>query len=332
MTNRTHQQSAQYISAFASECPDAFLQGSSHVNVVQRLLKALSRSATQWTQGQSPKHDLNVLVSLPRVCLLPQTMYGIGRQSSPLLLIPSKNTNADALNSLASVFGGPPPTVTQTATSQGEMIDDSQPSGISDRTKAEAAAARALYALYYSYNDSLFANLVDHANIVALPDKSLAALNLISSLANAEWDDLPIENRYIESAIPTSTALLPSEDKLKSLLPAAARPADIVARSGIEALLQSPTREHVFPFLLRPAQVFAHLVGGRGDPESNAYKIAMGKWDCLLLVHKQLHQRVSEGRGDDQAKMLLSATSDRVREGAWGDQSQAGGHVASLDL
>lgn len=326
--------SAQYMASYALNCPDAFLNDAEQPVVLQRLSKAFSISANQWAQGQSPKHDLNVLVSLPRISLLPQSHLGTGRLSSPAFLIPCRSTNADALNSIARILHGPQSNE-DTAKTSAVSTPLTHESGSSHypfpSTDNEAAAARALYALYCMHHDNFISALVEHADIVALPEKALAALNVICSVASAVWAPLPVDNSFSKTNPPTSTSQLPSESKLASLV-SSTRPRAQVAPSGIEALLQSPARESVFPFLLRPPQTFTHLVGGRGDPESNVYKIAMAKWDCLLLVQRKLAEAVERGRGGPQAGMLLSAIQDRAQEGPWGSQSHAGGQVASLEL
>ncbi|KAL9083833.1 MAG: hypothetical protein Q9159_005558 [Coniocarpon cinnabarinum] len=322
--------SAQYMSTYVFEYPNAFLRDQIQPAVLQRLSRALSISAGQWAQGQSPKHDLNVLASLPRVSLLPQMGMGVGRHSTPLLLVPCKNTSADALNTLATIFRGPQSSLKASSAASSEL--SVQPPSYLVEDDAEAAAARAIFYVYHAYHDSLFSDLIDHANIVAIPDKALAAFNVISSIAEANWPPLPRENRFSESSPPIDLSCLPSEAKLISLLPSVSQAPRQLAASGIEALLQSPIRERVFPFLLKPAQTFTHLVGGRGDPESNAYKVATGKWDCLILVQKRLAELEGMGEGNEQTRSLLAAIADRVQEGVWGSQSQAGGYVASLEL
>lgn len=327
--------SAHYIATFASYCPDAFVEEASKLGVLPRLSRGLSISANQWAQGQSPKHDLSVLVSLPRVSLLPQVQLGAGRQSSPALLVPCKNTDADALNSLGWMFQGPPlsETPAQTSTAETPLSEEPKSPLFTSWTDSnEAAAARALFSLYLAYHDDFFTDITDHASIVALPDKAMAAINVISSIANATWAPLPAENSFSETEPPRSTASLPSEEKLSSLRPQNSRTPQPLAATGIEALLQNPASLSVFPFLLRPAQTFTHLVGGQGDPESNAYKVAMRKWDCIHHVRRKLAELVGRGEGGEQAKMLRQAIDKRIQEGPWGAQSQAGGHVASLEL
>ena len=284
----------------------------------------MSISANQWAQGQSPSHDLHVVASLPRIALLPQNRLGVSRQSSPLLSIPSKSTNADALNTLASICRGPHGS--NKVSSDSDAINDTP--ALRD---AEAAAARAVFAYYVAHHPTLFADLVTHAEIVALPEKAKAAINIIASIACANWQPLPATNGYSESETPQSILSLPSEEKLTTLLPPGAQPE--VASTGIGSLLAPGAREAVFPFLLRPAQKFANLVGGRGDPESNAYKVATAKWDCLVLVQKKLQEHLSRARGSEgQGQMLLDAIDERVREGVWGKDAGAGGQVASLEM
>ena len=316
--------SGHYTATYTSHFPDHFLESDNHQPVLQRLTRALSISANQWLRGVSPKHDLNVLTSLPRIALLPQAHLGMGRQSSPLLLVPCKNTSVDALNALAhichgSLEGNPAPRNSTADTASTPSV----------RLNAEAAATRAIFFVYLSFNQSMFTDLVDHASIVALPDKAMAAIRVISSIASASWAPLRTENHFSETDAPQHTTSLPSEDKLATMCSEMVQP---LPQTGIELLTQSPAREAVFPFLLRPAQTFTHLVGGRGDPESNAYKIATAKWDCLLLVQRKLGKLIDEGGANEQFRLLSSAIDERVQEGVWGQQVQAGGQVASLEL
>ena len=326
--------SAQYVAAYAYNYPEAFLNDANKTSVLHRLSRAFSISASQWGQGQSPKHDLHVLVSLPRIALLPQMQMGIGQQASPAFLVPTKNTNPDALNSLARIFHGPledKEAINRSPQGTTESIGLGSNQQVRSESQNQAAAARVFYTLYFAYHEMLFVDLVDHANIIALPDKALAAINVISSIASASWAPLPSENAFSETESPESLSSLPSESKLNSLRPSHSFTGP-TALTGIEALLQSPARECVFPYLLRPPQTFTHLVGGRGDPESNAYKVAMAKWDCLLLVEKKLSKTIGNGLDGDEARLLLSAIHQRVQEGPWGTQSNVGGQVASLEL
>lgn len=325
--------SAQYLSAYASLFPGSLLQDDTADQAVdglyrmlQRLSSTFSISANQWSQGQYLKHDLSVLVCMPRVALLPQTRLGTGRQSSPLLLVPCKNTNADALDPLARVFHGPMKAL-QIPSTPLEVVTSAE-----ETTDPEASAARALYTVYLSYHSDLYTDLVRHANTIALPNKAIAAINFITSIATANWSPLPTLNSYHTTTLPKTIASLPSESTLAAMLPTNSTTSEPTAPTGIGALLQHPVREVVFPFLLRPPQTFTNLVGGRGDPESSAYRVAMAKWDCLCAVQKELRKLVTSGEGGADAGAVMDAVDARAREGVWGPASEAGGRIATLDM
>ena len=314
--------SAQYVSSFLSTYPQAFLSDSPSVRcILTRLWTALSQAT--WSQERSPKHELHVLTSLPRLVLLPKSFLSHGRHSSPILQIPCRTSNADGLNCLASIFNGP---------KSGEQ--DGNTACIDEQDLvAEAAAARAVYLLYLEYNKDLFKHLIDHAETIALPDPALAALNVIASIATAEWAPLPATGNYDTSQVPSALTDLPTEISLRTLLFMNAGVPEQIAHSGILALTQSPAREQVFPYLMRPARKFTNLVGAPGDPENAAYKIAMAKWDLIKLVNQKLHQpKIASSMSQSEHDTLVRALATRISEGPWGIMPGAGGQVASLEL
>jgi len=334
--------STNYFALYISQYAPAFLANGDVRLVLMRLFKALDVSANRWAHGLSPKHDLNVLISMPRVSLLPQRHLGNGRQSSPLLIVPCKVTSPEALNALAIVFSGrihssphmnvegiqgPPILVSQTSPT---TTDTTMSNAESTDALSEPAAARALYICYLHYHDTFYSDLITHAETVALPEKALAAINLIMSIINAKWSPLPTENQFDTNTTSKSMTDLPSETELSSLLPHQARtPAQPLPIDGAAALLASPGREKVLPWLLRPPQTFSNLVGGRGDAESAAYKIAMAKWDCLKMLHAKLKTLAV---GDAVMATYLRSVEVRLRDGVWGAASAVGERIATLDM
>ena len=334
--------SANYFATYVSHYPQAFLANGHTRHVLMQLCSALDISANRWAHGFLPKHDLNVLISMPRVSLLPQRHLGIGRRSSPLLIVPCKLTSPEALNALAIVFSGriqsspymdvediqelqtlvfqTSPNTTDTNMSNADSTD----------AVSEPAAARALYLSYLHYHDNFYSDLITHAETVALPELALAAINLIMSIINAIWSPLPTENHFDTNTTPKSMTDLPSETELSSLLPGqAGTPTQLLPIDGAAALLASPGREKVLPWLLRPPQTFSNLVGGRGDAESAAYKIAMAKWDCLKMLHAKLKLLAV---GDAVMARYLGSVEVRLRDGVWGAASAVGGRIATLDM
>lgn len=326
--------SATYLAIYAARYTSSFVASPDALHVLKRLSKSLDISAGAWAHGQSPKYDLDVLVSLPRTTLLPQHFLGTGRRSSPLLLIPCANTNADALTALARIFRGLESKnlgLKSNGTESGDIIFPAREVNEPDSGDLkEAAGARALYMAYLHYHESMFADLVTHADTVALPERALAALGLLSAIASAEWSPLPTATTT-DSPTPDLSSL-PSEVQLRALLPRVLSIPEVFADSGIEALLQSPAREKLFPYLLRRPMTFTNLVGGRGDPESAAYRIAFAKWDLLILTHGKLKELVQRGRGDEMTQGLIVAMGRRLAEGPWGSDAGGGNRIASLEM
>jgi len=227
-------------------------------------------------------------------------------------MLPSKSTNPDVLDTLALVFHGPQQEITFPSSSSQSATDS--------ETTSEAQSARALYYLYLNYNPRLFEDLVKHAETVALEQHALAAINVITSVATANWSPLP----------DTSTESLPTvtESDLISWLP---NPPTATPASGALAILAPPSLEHSLPFLLRPPQTFTNIVGGFGDTENSAYKIAVAKFDALKALHARLEDKVAEEPGQGYEE-IVETLRKRINEGSWGRQGQVGTSIATMEL
>ena len=288
--------SANYLSTWASIYPNDFLESG----VVEATLGCLSSvfrtvSAGQWGHGPAPKDDLHVVASLPRVVLIPR------RQSpSPLLSIPSKPPNPDAFLTLACVFNG--------------SLDSAS------ETNTENAAARALYYLYMAQHPDFWRQVVTAAETVALKEKALAALSLMTAVITAHWELLPSTTSSSDTPF-----ALPTEDALANKCHAPSLPA-----TGIEAIMTEPAIGIVIPYLLKPAQTFSNLVGGgRGDVESAAYKVAVAKHETLIQLHKKLHDWVGS---HPEAQQMLVTVGRRVAQGPMGGTTEVGGRVGTMEL
>jgi len=345
--NFLHGPSAHYTSTYASDYPQDLLSSEDAPRILTRLSRALDLSANHWAHGQSPKHDLNVLVSLPRVALLPQQPTNNNNPTSPLLLLPTKTTNPDALHALATVFSGRLTDSTQ-AIDTGTITfppqshdtdipmtdDDAPPQTSPPTTNTESAAARALFLLYLTHNPTLFTNLTTHADLLALPEKALAAISLISALISARWATLPTTTTTTSTDNTTIPFYLPTES---SLFPTTAAPAPTTPITLLLSATHS-IRGTLLPWLLRPPQTFAGLVGGRGDAEGAAYKVAVAKWECLALFRRTLGEAVGDdvegaaGNGDSGMRELLEVGDERMREGVWGSRGEVGGRIAAMEL
>ncbi|CAK3815111.1 Hypothetical predicted protein [Lecanosticta acicola] len=283
-----------YIATYASSYPEHFLASQTPKQVNERLGAALGLSAAKWAHAESPKHDLHLLASLPRRALL-DTSGTQGWRSSPLSLLPSKATNSDVLNTLATVFHGPPRDVTYQAGSSLEQ---------DSATKQEAAEARALYFHYLAHNPRFWNDVTTHADTVALKDLALAAINCLTAVITANWSEEPSPSLPITIATPAS---------------------------GHLAILSPPALEYTLPYLLKPPQTFANLVGGRGDPESSAYTIASAKFDALQAFHSRLIVQVEQSPGEGYED-ILATMNKRLAEGPLSREGEVGGRIGTLDM
>ncbi|SLM34116.1 hypothetical protein LPUS_02800 [Lasallia pustulata] len=307
-----YSRSANYISVYATNYATHLLNASSSVAdaILARLSSVLNGvSSGHWAHGNAPKHDLHVVASLPRVCLVPQT-----RESTPLFLIPAKPANADALHTLAAVFRGPLVASAISKTSSNRPVFETSTN--------DPEAARTLYFLYLRQHPAFWTHVVNAAEAVALKDNALAAVELMSAVIGANWHPLP---HVSEESSSQSPYLLPTESELADMC---GSPNQQLPPSGVLAILASPALEVVLPYLLRPAQTFSNLVGGRGDTESAAYRVAVAKHDALILLHQKLKDVAQETTGLEE---IVTAVGRRVTQGPMGGSSDVGGRIGTLE-
>lgn len=216
--------------------------------ILTKTSAALNVSAARWAQGYSPTEDLHVLSSLPRSTLLSTGSAG------PVLAIPSRAANRDALHCLATIFHGPieGPLTFPNPTDR----SSTQPGRASKPNDAdELKAAQSLYNQYLSQNPRFWSDITTHADTIALKEPALAAILLIKAVLTARWGGL--------SAILDDTA------------------------GGSSS---NPAKVAIVPWLLSPPKTFSNLVGGHGDAENAAYEIAMAKFDVLKRLAKDAGQ------------------------------------------
>jgi hypothetical protein len=84
----------------------------------------------------------------------------------------------------------------------------------------------------------------------------------------------------------------------------------------------------VIPCLLAPPKSFSTPVGGNGDAESAAYKVAVAEFDVL----KSFYAYVKDGEADE---VVVRALRARIEERAWGrggDVGDVGGTIGTLEM
>jgi len=288
---------ANYVATYASSYPDHFLASQLPAQINEHLMGAFALSPAKWAHSESPAHDLHVAASIPRKALLPAGDGTGSWSSSPLALLPSRSTNPDVLNTLATIFHGPPKAI----------IDFPASSPMTDpplNKQIEGAAAEALYFHYVANNLQFWKDVTTHADTVALKDLALAAINCLTAVITANWSSTP------ELTLPST---IPATD------------------SGAVAMLSPPSLEYSLTYLMKPARSFANLVGGRGDAESAAYKIAAAKFDALKALQTRVVTLAAQQPGAGYED-ILGALNKRLAEGALSREAEIGGRIDTMEL
>ena len=168
--------SANYLSAYVSRCPNHFLQTDQSLSKAIIHCLAGRLRAASWINNNAPKSTLQVLASLPRKALVPQS-----DGESHHFLIPTIKANVDAFNTLSLVFG--------------RAADDASQPLISARMNQERRKffendreiAHVLYQSYLDKNPSFWQDIVSTARKVALKEEALEAVHLIGAVLSARW-------------------------------------------------------------------------------------------------------------------------------------------------
>ena len=309
---------ADYFSAYSTHYPYHLMNNSRSLlnNVLSHLSTTLdSITPGRWAQGQSPSKDLHVLVSLPRVALLPNRD---GR--SIISKIPVMPANADALKTLATVFGG---------------LQSKTLLNIDNRTKVEdedRAAARILYYLYLARYPHFWQECISTAETIALKENALAAISLMEAVIMAVWEPKAPTAPSLRGLLDESSSQrfrFPPEEELSRLC-GTESPLPV---SGLQAIIENA--QSVITYLLQPAQTFSNLVGGRGDPENAAYKVAIAKYEVVRKLQQRVEAFIATA-GNHTATLaypnLRGLLAARVTKGPLGGTSNIGGVIATMDL
>lgn len=296
---------AHYVSTYAISCYWHFVESTSAHAVLARLDRVLNVPPSHWHSSPPSAADLHVIASVPRTLLLSQS----NAAPSPFLAIPTRPAHADGLGTIASILHGPHLEVTF------------PPRDPLKQDKIEASAARQLYVDYLNHNPRVWSDIISCADTVAIKEAALAAVKVVSAVASASW--------------PTSA--FSTEADGDTTMVDGTRPR-ASGKTGIECLLTAPALTTVLPWILRPPQQFSGLVGGRGDAEGAAFRVAAAKFDCLQVVQKRLQQwmtddgpEVQERRGE--LERIAHAVRERISEGVWGSRgTDVGGRIATLEL
>ena len=264
---------ANYVATYVFCYRKHFLASQMPKQVNDHLYKVLDMPPERWMRTSSPKHDFHVLASLPRQSLLRSDSVG-GWHTSPLSLLPSRRGNEDSLNTLATIFRGPPQAPLETERPAASPV-------IYQDIDREAAGARALYYHYIVDNPTFWRDVVGHLDRPILSDQAHAAVNCMLALIDANWSST------IELPLPTTMFPTP--------------------RSGHLAILSRPALEYAIPWLLQQAPDIDRPKMSRIDCEGPRNKIALMKFDALKLLHEKLQAEVKRDPdiGFDEIRLTI---------------------------
>lgn len=305
-----------YISKYAEAYPNHLLQNPSTLldGIISRISRALAIPGTQWAHGEVPTGHLAILASLPRVLLIEAGKHG----ANPLLNIPTSPPNGEALDVLGKVFHGPART----------HVSDSMDLNTSGQTPTdwhhEAAAARMLYFLYLNRHPTFWTDVVAAADILAMKDVALSAINFMKAIVMANWQPLPPASHAPNTS---SRYRLPSEESLGQISPAMS---GLLPLSGPWAILTPPALTTLLPYLFKPPRSYADFVGGgAGDSQNIVWKVATAKYDVLVALHDRLREIGGQMEGFED---ILRTLQQRVNEGPWGPMQAGAGQVEAVGL
>lgn len=305
-----------YVSRYAESYPNHLLQNPATIleRLLSRVTQALAIPPAQWAHGEVPTGHLAILSSLPRVLLIEAGKSG----TNPMFNIRPNPPNAEAFDILGKIFHGPAHT---------ELSDsmDLDTSGLTPTDwHREAAAARMLYFLYLNQNPTLWTDIVTAADILAMRDVALAAINFMKAIVLANWQPLPPTSHVSGSS---SRFQLPSEDSLGRLSPATS---GFFPVSGPWAVLTPPALTTLLPYLFKPPRSYSEFAGGgAGDPQNVVWKVATAKHDVLAALHRRLRDSGGQMEGFED---ILRTLQQRVNEGPLGPAQTGAGQVEAIGL
>ena len=171
-----YSQSALYISAYVSRCPNHFLLvDRSLPRAILRCLSDRLRVAS-WAEHTTPRAELRVLSSLPPEALLPQP-----DEDSPLFLVPTRPANADALHALSIIFSYSAKNWPKALPLPRAHREQQEP------LSSNQITSEILYTMYLARNLSLWNDVVSAARTVALKEQAIAAVHFIGAIVSADW-------------------------------------------------------------------------------------------------------------------------------------------------
>lgn len=305
-----------YVSKYAECYPNHLLQNPTTLldGIISRISRALAISSTQWAHGDVPTGHLAVLASLPRVSLIEAGKHG----SNPLMTIPTSPPNGEALDALAKVFRGPARAHTS------DSMDLNTAGHTPTDWQQEAAAARILYFLYLNQHPSFWTDIVAAADILAMKEVALSAINFMHSIVMANWQPLPPSSHAPRAS---SRYQLPSEESLGQLSPAMS---GLLPLSGPWAILTPPALTTLLPYLFKPPRSYAEFVGGgAGDSQNTVWKVATAKHDVLVALHRRLQEIGGQMEGFED---ILRTLQQRVKEGPLGPMQAGSTQVGTVGL
>ncbi|KAJ5833694.1 hypothetical protein N7474_002005 [Penicillium riverlandense] len=304
-----------YVARYAESYPNHLLQNPPPLldGIISRVNRSLAIPSAQWAHGEAPAGHLAVLASLPRVLLVEAGKHG----ANPILKIPTTPPNEEALHALGKIFHGPPRT----------EMSDSMDLNTSGQTPTdwhhEAAAARVLYFLYLNNRPTFWSDVVAAADIMAMKDIALAAINFMKAVVISNWQPLPPASHVSNAS--SSRYQLPAEESLGQVSPASS---GLLPISGAWATLTPPALTTLLPYLFKPPRSYAEFVGGgAGDSQNAVWKVATAKYEVLVALYNRLCEQGGQMEGFED---IMRTLQQRVNEGPWGPVTGGANQVAAV--
>jgi hypothetical protein len=273
---------AIYLSTYAALYPEHFLSGPYRDRVLKRLSFALNAGYG------GVQHDLRLLSSVPRACLIPHRLTR-GLINTPIGFLHSLPKDAALFDCLAVIFHGP-----IDPSDLGVGVSDSRSYG--KAFAIEKVAARILFLLITPSFKSFWTDITSKAD---LPDDArtvVSATNVMTAVMTANWLPSPTGSPSESGATDEDSTKtdpfnelakhFPSESDLQQYMQST-RP---LPQTGLDALMDAGSR--ISDWILKEHKVYSV---NAYTLESDGYQIQMAKHGLAktlrTVISKQLLRR-----------------------------------------
>lgn len=314
---------AKYVAAFSQNYYEHLLSDTSmRTRIFKRLHEVLDAvPSSQWARNDGPAHDLHVLVSIPRLILVPDPIL--------VMRLPTRPASADAFRTLAYLFSGQispqaePEIFTFPPPKEGASHN---PSATTGRVwqHAEQWASRHLFLKYIDQHPAFWTNVIEASSVTAFKDTAIAAIDLVNAMVKAQWQTEPGETNFGVDLSGTAAAD-PADHGWYGNEPPA---------NGVAAIIHPQVLDVLLPLIeKRPEGRGVGLLGS--DTESAAYHIQQAKLRLLAALETGIRDvvtRIPDGSEEKAMLSELAAGFSRLRRQGHARRNDAGMEVGTMEL